>query len=138
MAGQEGQESPGNGTIRLRITPLSDFYDEDDPRHASEAFELQRAIKRELPDGLEVRSAPGEKGVLTDLIVDITTGGLITGLLEVLKAWLATKPIHRKIDLEFEVDERMGQRTAKLRVDASNVDSEQLAEITSEAFKSRG
>ena len=76
--------------------------------------------------------------MLTELIVDITTGGGIAALAEVIKAWLATRPVHRKIDLEFEVDERKGKRTGRVRIDASNVDSQQLAEITGDAFKSRG
>lgn len=138
MAEEGGEASPGSGAIRLKITPLSDFYHEDDPRYSSEAFELQRALVRELPGELEIRSEPGEKGGLADLIVNIATGGVISGLVEVLKAWLAVRPVHRKIDLEFEVVEAKGKRTGKLRIDATNVDSPQLAAITGEALQSRG
>jgi Effector Associated Constant Component 1 len=138
MAGQEGRASPGDGVVRLRITPLSDFFDENDPRHASEAFELQRALKREGVEGLQARPAPGEKGVLTDIIVDVATGGAITGLIEVFKIWLAARPVNRKLELEFEVEERKGKRTGTLHIDASNIDSDSLAEITSEAFRPKG
>jgi hypothetical protein len=138
MAIGGGTAAPGSGAIRIKITPLSDFYNEDDPRYSSEGFELQRALVRELPDELEVSSEPGEKGGLADLIVNIATGGAITGLVEVFKAWLATRPVHRKIDLEFEVVESKGKRTGKLQIDASNVDSQQLAEIAGQAFQSRG
>ena len=136
MGGPQEQAPRSGDAIRLRIKPLSDFYDEKDPRYASEAFELQRALGHELPDGLEVHPATGEKGVAVDLIVNITTAGGIAGIVEVIKAWLATRPVHRKIDLEFEVDERKGKRTGKLRIDASNVDSQHLDEITGDAFKS--
>ena len=136
MAGQE-QKSPSSNAVRFRITPLSDYYSEEDPRYASEAFELERALRQELPDGLEISSVPGEKGVLTELIANITTGGGIAALAEVIKAWLASRPVHRKIDLEFEVDERKGKRKGRLCIDASNVDSQQLAEIAGHAFKSR-
>jgi len=98
---------------------------------------LERALRQELPDGLEISSVPGEKGVLTELIANITTGGGIAALAEVIKAWLASRPVHRKIDLEFEVDERKGKRKGRLCIDASNVDSQQLAEIAGHAFKSR-
>ena len=134
--GSEAQSA--SGAIRLTITPVSDFYDENDPRYSSEAFELQRALARELPGELEVRSEPGEKGGLAGLIVNIATGGAISGLVEVFKAWLAAKPVHRSIVLEFEVAEENGKRTGKLVINASNVDSKELAAITGEAFKSRG
>jgi hypothetical protein len=138
MATDGIQAQSASGAIRLTITPVSDFYDKDDPRYSSEAFELQQALVRELPDELEVRAEPGEKGGLADLIVNIATGGAISGLVEVFKAWLGARPVHRRIDLEFEVVEDEGKRTGKLIIDASNVDSKQLAAIAGEAFKSRG
>ena len=52
MAGPQEQTSRSSDAIRFRITPSSDFYDEEDPRYTSEAFELQRALRHELPDGL--------------------------------------------------------------------------------------
>jgi Effector Associated Constant Component 1 len=138
MPGLQGETPKGDDAIRFKITPLSDFYSEDDPRYASEAFELQRALRRELPDEVEIGSAPGNKGTLTDLLMTITTTGGITALAEVIKAWLATRPVHRQVDLEFEIDQRKGKRTGSLHIDASNVDSQQLAEITDAAFGSKG
>lgn len=138
MAGPEERASRGEGNLRFTITPLSDFYDDKDPRYASEAFELQHAVKREMPDLVEVRAAHGEKGLLSELIVDIVTSGSLTALVEIFKAWLAARPAHRKIDLKFEIDQQKGKRTGTLQIDASNVDSQQLAEISAEAFKSRG
>ncbi len=138
MSGSRDQASRADGVIRLKITPVSDFYDENDPRYTSEAFELQRALNRELPGELEVRSAPGEKGVITDLIIHISTDAAMTGLIEVLKTWLISKPGHRRIDLEYQLDERVGKRTGMLHIDASNVDSEDLVAIASEVFESEG
>ena len=134
MSGPQEETSKVGDVIRFKITPLSDFYSEDDQRYASEAFELQRALRRELPDEVEIGSAPGSKGALTDLIVTITTSGGVTALAEVIKAWLATRPVHRQVDLEFEVDQSKGKRTGSLHIDASNVDSQQLAEMTDAAF----
>jgi hypothetical protein len=116
---------------------MSSFYAKDDPRYESEAFELQRVLDRELPGALEERAAPGGKGLLPDLVVDLISGGAIRGLVEAFKVWLAARPVHRTIDLEFEVEENNGKRKVKLTIDASNVDSLQLATITGEAFKSR-
>lgn len=138
MPGLQGETPEGDNAIRFKITPSSDFYSEDDKRYASEAFELQRALRHELPDEVELDSAPGSKGALTDLIVTITTSGGITALAEVIKAWLATRPVHRQVDLEFEIDQKKGKHTGSLHIDASNVDSQQLAEIADAAFGSKG
>ena len=138
MSGAQGEMPKSGDAIRFKITPLSDFYSQDDPRHASEEFDLQRALRRELADEVEIHPAPGKKGALTDLIVTITTSGGVTALAEVIKAWLATRPVHRKVDLEFEIDQKKGKRTGSVHIDASNVDSEQLAHITDAAFGAKG
>lgn len=137
MSGPEEQAERADNVIRLKIMPISDFYNQRDPRHSSEAFELQQLLDRELPGELETRSAPGTKGVITDLIVPIATSGGMTALVEVFKAWLAKRPDHRKIDLEFEVNTSKGKRAGKLSVDASNVDSKDITAITKEAFGSK-
>ena len=132
---EEGAPTPqGSAAIQLKVIPNSDFYRADDPRHESEVFELQQALYREFPRELEARPLPEMKGGI-ELILTVAPGPVIMGLADVLRAWLGSRPVHRSIDVVYEVDESDGKRTGTIHVDASNVDSQQLAMITGEAFK---
>ena len=138
MAEKGTETRQGSVAVQLTVIPRSDFYGDGDPRSGTEAFELQQALSREFPGELVARPSAGTKGGLTELILTVATGPAITGLVDVFKAWLASRPQHRQIDVEFEIAESDGKRHGTIHVDASNVDSQQLAMITGEAFSPKG
>jgi hypothetical protein len=123
-----------DGTVRLRITPQSDFYAEGDERLAEEAFELQQAFQRELPETVESRPVPGEKGVVTEIVIPLISGGALTSTVEIFKAWLAKRPTNRKIELEFELERGKDTSSGTIHLDATNVDDAVLDNITKEVF----
>jgi len=133
------ESSPVDGKVRLTITPTSDFYAENDQRTRDEAFELIEAIRRELPDEVEARPVPGEKGIITDLVIPLVpvAGPALTAAVAVFKAWIAKRPTNRTIVLEFEIDRGGDQKSSgKLRLDATNVDSAVLDTIAKEVLSS--
>jgi len=122
------------GTVRLRITPQSDFYAAGDERLADEAFELQQAFQRELPETVEARPVPGEKGIVTEIVIPLVSSGALTAAVEVFKAWLAKRPTNRKIELEFELERGKEKSSGTLHLDSTNVDNAVLENITKEVF----
>jgi hypothetical protein len=134
MGDEVDPTTPEAGFVRLTIVPVSDYFSPEDPRAASETYELRQALQRDLPAELEVHASSDEKGILSSLILSLTSSGAITALVEVLKAWLGTRPVHRTLDVQFEYDEKKGKRTGTLHLDASNIDSDELAKIMSGAF----
>ena len=137
MTGSIEAASSGAGEVRLTVTPRSDFYASTDERADHEAFELQEAIRRELPDAVDARAAPGEKGVITDVIIPLASGGALTAVVEVFKTWLAKRPTNRTIDLSFEVDRgKDGKKSGTLRLDSTNIDDAVLDTIAKEVLAS--
>jgi hypothetical protein len=129
---------PADGAVRITIVPDSDYYAEDDPRRASETFELSRALEREFRDELTSLPAPGTKGGILEMVVTLGSAGAITALVEVFKAWLATRPVHRTVRVTYALDQPApggAAPTGTLEIDATNVDSAALAIIAGEALK---
>jgi hypothetical protein len=126
MARSTDADSPTRA-LRLTIKPRSDFYAAHDQRAADEEFELQQALSRELPEQVRARPMPGEKGVVTDVLIPLASSGAFTAMAEVFKAWVAKRPTNRAIDVEYEIDEGdTGTRSGKLRIDSTNVDNDVL------------
>ena len=122
-------------TVLLKITPLSDYFAAGDPRTDDEALELDQALQRELPDDVKPRSEPGQKGIVTDVIIPLGSSGALTATVEVFKAWLAKRPTNRKLVVEFEVEEdEDGRRSGRLEVDATNVDDSVLDSVVKESL----
>jgi hypothetical protein len=132
------RDTSSQAAIRLTITPVSDFYDKDDPRSESEAFELRRALTRELPEQIEDRADPTGKGVLSELVVNLVGGGAIRALVDGFKAWLDARPTHRTVNVEFEFEENGVIRKGKFTADATNVDSVSLAALARGVVESAG
>lgn len=135
MSGDEDQ--PSNSTIRFRITPESTYYAAADQRTKDEQFELQEALARALPDDVDRRPAPGEKGVLTDVVLPLAAGGGFTAMTEVFKAWLAKRPTNRTIHVEYEINRGEQGGSGTLDLDATNVEDDVLGAIAKEALASR-
>jgi membrane-associated two-gene conflict system component 1 (EACC1) len=129
MQGEIGSAAPAGESVRVMIKPASDYFAAEDPRAQSEVSELRTALERNFPDALEVGPAVGEKGILADLILSLTSNGAVAALAGVLKAWMAARPAHRELDLE--IMDGNGQSIKSLHLNASNIDSESLAKITS-------
>jgi hypothetical protein len=136
MNASANEETPATGTFRLTVTPWTDYYGPGDARARDEEFELQQALKQELPDHVRMRSAEGEKGVITDIIVPLGTSGALTAVVELFKAWLSKRPTNRRITVDFEVEQnKKGRRSGSLTVDATNVDNEILDTVARAALE---
>ena len=124
-----------DGAVRFTITPHSDYFAPHDEKTVGEGFELEAAMARKLPDAMASRPAPGQKGVLTDVLIPLGSSGALTATVEVFKAWLAKRPTHRTIDVEFEIEQGDApKRTGTFSVDATNVDDAVLDTIAKEVL----
>jgi hypothetical protein len=131
------EDAPPTGTVRFEVNPQNGYYAPGDSRGRDEEFELQDALKAQLAGNLKTGAAEGDKGVITDVVLPLATGGAFTAMVDAFKAWLSSRPQHRTIELEFEIDEQDGKRSGTLTVDAKNVDSIDLDTIVREAFQTR-
>jgi hypothetical protein len=129
------EELPATGTVRFEITPRSDYFAAMDSRGRDEELELKTALKAELPEHVRSRPGEGEKGIVTDVIMPLATGGALTAMVEAFKAWLASRPANRTIELKYEVEEKKGKRNGTLTINATNVDSAVLEVIGREALQ---
>ena len=128
-------EAATDGTLRLIVEGHSDLFAARDERAAQEAYELQQALERAVPEHIERRPSEGDKGVVTEVIVPIATSGALTAMTEAFKAWLGKKPTHRSISVRYEVDEgSSATRKGDLDVDATNVDDAVLDTIAREVL----
>jgi hypothetical protein len=75
--------------------------------------------------------AEGKKGIeLVEVVLTLGSAGAFTAAVEAFKIWMAKKPDHRKLDVTYEIVEgEGGNRTGHIRVDATNVDSADIAAV---------
>jgi hypothetical protein len=124
----------GNGaeTLRLVVTPADDFFKKSDERWQAELFDLQQVLEREVGSTVEpVEVTEGKKGIeLVEVILTLGSAGAFTAAVEAFKVWMGKKPDQRKLDVTWQiVEDEDGGRSGHLRVDATNVDSADVAAV---------
>jgi hypothetical protein len=129
-------EASQAGELRLAITAQSDYFGPQDDRGKEEAFELQNALQVELRENVATRPAPGEKGIISDVIVPLASSGALGAVVEVFKAWLSIRPKHRTITVDFKVDApTRGTRSGTVTINATNVSDKALETAVREALQ---
>jgi hypothetical protein len=100
----------------------SDRFDEDDDRWRSQVLLLHRALE-EAAGPLERRSEPvsGTKGALSDVVLHLTSPGLVAGVVAALAAWLK-RDRGRSVRLTWRVDGRSSEFT----VTGTTIDNDTL------------
>ncbi len=122
-----------DGSLVLRVVPAEDEWGWRNDKWRTDVFELEQVLLANVPEAVR-RPTPDEahKGLdLLAVIVALGSAGAFTAAVEAFKAWLGKKPDRRSIVVEYQVGDEIGRIT----VDATNVDSGDLAEIASKAFR---
>ncbi|MCX5401204.1 hypothetical protein [Streptomyces sp. NBC_00102] len=106
----------------VHLEARSDRFDEDDERWQSQVSLLHGALdEAECP--LERRFVPatGTKGALSDVVLQLTSPGIVAGVVTALVAWLK-RDRGRSVRLTWTVDGRRGEFVAT----GTTIDSETL------------
>jgi hypothetical protein len=114
--------------ITIRVKPgIGEWGTKDSERWRDDLYELQDDLTLAVPGSVAPPPPDGEgKGLgLVEVLLTLGSSGAFTAAVEVFKAWLGKKPDRRSADIVWEVSGQSG----KITIDASNVDSDQLAEI---------
>ncbi|CAH8283284.1 hypothetical protein EV196_102246 [Mariniflexile fucanivorans] len=116
--------------IEIILNPTSDFFDENDSRWAQQKNLLVRDLQGKATK-VEKRTEPveGKKGGLETLIITLGPA-VITGIVEVVKAWLA-RDKSTKIELSANINGKIVSFTA----DAKGIDKNTLKEFLQKAVE---
>ncbi|MBP0904215.1 hypothetical protein ACFSKN_07960 [Mariniflexile gromovii] len=116
--------------IEIILKPTSDFFDENDSRWAQQKNLLVRDLQGKATK-VEKRTEPveGKKGGLETLIITLGPA-VITGIVEVVKAWLA-RDRSTKIELSANINGKQVSFTA----DAKGIDKNTLKEFLQKAVE---
>lgn len=116
--------------LEIKIAPLSEKFDENDPRWMVQKDELTKNLKSEIGDvRKEVIPVEGMKGGMEAIILAIGGSGLIPGLVEIVKTWITRD---RTRSVEVTIDSKNGPVTIK--IDATGLSKNSMQEFLQSAI----
>lgn len=121
----------------IRVWPdVHEWGSQDDDRWRSDLAELQLMLRRELPDAVAPPVPAGDaKGVaeIASIILALGSAGVFTAAADVIKAWIAARPGHRRVVVEYPTE----SGPQRLVVDADGIDGDKLADLAATALDQR-
>jgi hypothetical protein len=119
--------------LRLKLTPNSDRYVEDDERWIEQVSLLRREMKLATGSVVTARVAsPGAKGAIDELIIALGSAGAFTATVEIVRAFL-TRDRLRSVAAEWTDGQG---RSHKVELRAGNAGPDVLAPLI-DAFAHR-
>jgi hypothetical protein len=126
--------TPSTPRLTLRVRPdTQEWGREDDDRWRADLAQLEGALRRELPDAtLDPGIAPGGRGAaeVSDVIVALGSAGALTGMVEVIKAWIGAKPGRRRVKVDIDT----GGQTQSVLVEADGLGAQELTSVVTTAL----
>jgi len=125
----------GDATLILEVAPDEEEWGSRNDKWQLDLFTLRQELERAVPDSVEeLKPGEGQLGlVLVPIIVALGSSGAFTAALSAFKAWLAQRPVHRRINVKFKIGDTEGEVT----IDADNVASNGLTAVANEVLKSK-
>ncbi len=121
------------GVVALVRPDIEHWGREDDDRWRADLADLQGELRRKLPREVQDPGvASGGRGAaeLTDVLVSLGSAGAITAMVEVIKAWIVSKPGHRTVTVS--IDTSATSRTVV--VDADGLGAQELTTVATTAL----
>jgi hypothetical protein len=112
--------------LDISLLPRSDRYEDDDDRWRDQIADLVHELRVET-DALRVARTPvaGTKGSLDEFVLTLSSAGVLTTAVDILKAWLARDKT-RSVELKYR--DRQGNEQ-RLSVTAEHADDDALAPV---------
>jgi Effector Associated Constant Component 1 len=115
----------------LVIEPRSSRYEPTDYRWRRQTGSLYHDLRAEVGGvRVEAEPAPGEKGAVTQLVLELISSGALTAAITTLRAWLE-RDRTRTLDVEWDD----GERRKHFSVSASTMDDETFEEFARAAAR---
>lgn len=125
---------PAGPGLTLRLKPDAEHWGgEDDDRWRTDLADLQRRLGQALPqETYEPGQAPGQRGAaeVSEIILALGSAGAVTAMVEVIKAWIGSRPGKRKVKVDIESTD--GKRTVV--VESDGLGAEELTSVTQSAL----
>ena len=122
--------------LTLHLRPgTQEWGSAENDKWKSDLAELDYLLRRALPEEsgrATTEPASGRKGTaeFNDVILALGSAGVISGALEVIKAWIAARPRWRTVEVEYDGPTGKGV----VRVEADGLGAQELKDLAERAL----
>lgn len=112
--------------MKLTIIPKSEKYDNNHIGWQEQIYDLRNEfIKTDAESIVEGKKIPNAKGIINDIILGIGSTGILTSVVDIIKAWIIKDPT-RKLIIKFSDDEG---KEVNFEIDSTGLSKKRFDEI---------